>query len=189
MKKKKDFILSLYQSDSTVFTIGEIALLLGETDRERLKSRINYFVKRGKLKNVRKGIYTKLNYDHLELANKIYTPSYISLETVLAKEGVIFQIYEPIFVVSYLTRKIDVDGYKIQYRRIKEDILINKKGVEIEKYAIASKERAVLDVLYLYREYYFDNLDIINKDKILKLVEIYRSKTLKGKVEDLLENV
>jgi hypothetical protein len=125
-EKNKDFILSLYSSKNTVFTIGEIALLLGDSNCENLKSRINYYVKTGKLLNLRKSVYAKQEYNPLELAIKIYVPSYISLETVLEKEGVIFQKYETIFVVSYLSRKIQVNRHKIQYRRIKEEILINE---------------------------------------------------------------
>jgi len=157
MKKNRDFILNLYSSKSTVFTIDEIALLLGDLNRDNLKARINYYVKRGKLLNLRKGVYAKRGYSPLELAVKIFTPSYISLETILEKGGVIFQKYETIFVVSYLSRKIEVDSHKLQYRRIKEEILINKEGVELKKgYAIATKERAFLDALYLYKDYYFE---------------------------------
>jgi hypothetical protein len=183
MKKNKDFILNLYSSKSTVFTIDEIALLLGDSNRDNLKARINYYVKTGKLLNLRKGVYAKREYNPLELAVKIFTPSYISLETVLVKAGVIFQKYETIFVVSYLSRKIEIGIHKLQYRRIKEEVLINKEGVRLHNgYAIATKERAFLDTLYLYKDYYFDNIDILDKDILLKMVDVYRSKTLKEKV-------
>ena len=153
--QKEQFILKLYKTKSTVFTIQEIALLFGETQRANLKAKINYYVKNGLLKNVRKGFYAKPDYDQLELAAKIYTPSYISLETVLTKEGVIFQYYENIFVVSYLNRIIEVDKTKIQYKKIKNSILLNSKGIiQKENYAIATKERAFLDALYFYKNYY-----------------------------------
>jgi hypothetical protein len=184
-----DFILCLYQSKNTVFTIDEIAMLFGEDERKNLKSKINYYVKKGNLKNIRKGIYSKIDYDPLELATKIYTPSYISLETVLEREGIIFQKYETIFVVSYLSRKIEVDGHKIQYRRIKEEILINDKGVnQRENYAIAIKERAFLDIIYLYKDYYFNNLDVLGRDIISQLINIYRSKALNNKVKEIIKN-
>jgi hypothetical protein len=187
MKKGKDFILNLYSSKNTVFTIDEIALLLGNASRDNLKARINYYVKKGKLLNLRKGIYAKREYNPLELAVRVYTPSYISLETVLEKEGVIFQKYETIFIVSYLSRKIGIDGRRFQYRRIKEEILINKEGVELKNgYATATKERAFLDALYLYKDYYFDNVDILDKDIALKMVDIYHSKTLKEKIKGIL---
>lgn len=189
MNKNKDFIFSLYQSKSTVFTVNEIALLLGDTNRDNLKARINYYAKRGKLQNIRKGIYAKSRYNPLELAVKIYTPSYVSLETVLEREGVIFQKYKTIFVVSYLNRKIEIDNREFQYRRIRENILINKEGVKLkESYAIATKERAFLDALYLYKNYYFDNLDILDKDIIFQMLDIYQSKTLRKKVRNIILN-
>jgi hypothetical protein len=152
-----------------------------------LKARINYYVKTGKLLSLRKGIYAKKGYNPLELAVKVYTPSYISLETVLEGEGVIFQKYETIFAVSYLSRAIKVGNRQFRYRRIREDILINKEGVELkEGYAVATKERAFLDVLYLYKDYYFDNLDVLDKDVIREMVKIYRSNSLKEKVKDMI---
>lgn len=187
MVKNKDFVLSLYQSKSTVFTVNEIALLLRDSNRDNLKARINYYVKTGKLLSLRKGIYAKRGYNPLELAVKVYTPSYISLETVLEREGVIFQKYETIFAVSYLSREIKVDNRQFRYRRIREDILINKEGVELKKgYAIATKERAFLDVLYLYRDYYFDNLEVLDKDIIREMMKIYQSNKLKEKVKDMI---
>ena len=186
---KKDFILNLYQSKNTVFTINEIALLSGEIERFNLKSKINYYVKKGELRNVRKGIYTKIEYDPFELAAKIFTPSYISLETVLKKEGVIFQTYETIFVVSYLSRKIEVDSHPIQYRRLKEQYLLAQDGIiQKQNYAIATKERAFLDVLYLYGEYYFDNLEVLDKEKIFALLDIFQSETLLKRAKEILKN-
>lgn len=54
-----------------------------------------------------KGTYARdKNYDQLEVVNTIFTLAYISLETVLGREGVIFQHYDQIFVISYLSREI-----------------------------------------------------------------------------------
>lgn len=189
MLRKQHFILKLYQLKNTVFTIKELALLFPEIERENLKTKINYYVKKGDLQNLRKGIYAKSEYNPLELATKIYTPSYISLETVLEKEGVIFQHYTSIFAISYLTRKIRVGENKIQYRRIKEKILLDRKGIlQKENYSRASKERAFLDALYLYKDYYFDNLDVLDKEQVLSLLDIYSSKALSKKVKDILKN-
>jgi predicted transcriptional regulator of viral defense system len=176
MARKQNIILNLYQSKKSVFTIGEIALMTGELSRNNLKARLNYYVKKDLLRNVRRGIYVKKEYEPLELASKIFTPSYISLESVLEKEGVIFQHYSTIFVVSYLTRKIVVDGLEIQYRKIKEKILLNNNGiVNLTNYCIASPERAYLDALYLYRNYHFDNLDLLDKKKIDELKLMYKN--------------
>jgi len=94
----KSDIIALFRSGNTVFTFGDIALLLGETDHDNLKARLHYYIKKGLLYHIRRGIYARdANYDRLELATKIFIPSYISLETVLAKEGLIFQYYDSIF--------------------------------------------------------------------------------------------
>lgn len=177
--EKKDFTLELYRSKNSVFTTKEIALILGETNAKALKSKINYYIKKGVMQTVRKGVYVKPDYDKLELATKIYTPSYISLETVLQKEGVIFQYYRTIFAVSYLSRKINLDNQEIQFRKIKNKTLLNPAGIiKTETYSIATKERAFLDALYLYRDYHFDNLDILDKNKVFELVKIYQNKKL-----------
>ena len=75
----KDFVLELYQKPQTVFTTKEISLIFPEIAYQNLKSRLHYAVSVGKLQKLRKGIYAKKDFNFLELANKIYTPSYISL--------------------------------------------------------------------------------------------------------------
>jgi len=185
---KKNFTLELYKAKSTVFTTREISLLLNDPNRELLKSKINYYVKKGVLRQVRRGIYVKPEYDKFELVTKIYVPSYISLETVLQEEGVIFQHYEKIFVVSYLSRFIVVDGYSLVFKKVKNEFLINSSGLIMkENYAIATKERAFLDSLYLYHEYHFDNLDVLDKKKVIELAVIYQNKQLLKKVKKILE--
>lgn len=181
----KDFLLNLYQRPQSIFTLKEISLLSKEYSSENLRRKLSYFVKVGKLKRLRNGIYAKRDYNSLELANKIYTPSYISFETVLEKEGVIFQKYKTIFVASYLSRKIKVDGQEIFYRKLKDEILLNKFGVEEkDNYAVASKERAFLDAVYLYHSYHFDNLGVLNWEEVMAIKKIYFSKILEKRVND-----
>jgi len=68
---------------------------------------------------------------------------------------------------------------KIRYRKLKDEVLLNKKGI-VDKgtYFEASRERAFLDMLYLYPEYYFDNLRSIDWDKCEELVLVYKKKAL-----------
>ena len=175
----KNFILEIYKKPQTIFSLKEISLFFPQLAYKNLKSKLSYFVSVGKLKRVRKGIYTKENFNPLELANKIYAPSYISLETVLEKEGIIFQKYQTIFVASYLTRRIKVGRQEIFYRKIKDEVLLNSLGVEEENsYFTASKERAFLDAVFLYKDYHFDNLRPLDWEKIKEIEKIYSSKTL-----------
>ena len=153
-----DYILDIMRSKKTVFTFKDLILLWGESDVNFVKKKIHRYVKAGKINSVRKGIYSKdKNYDKYELATKIHTPSYISLETVLGAAGITFQLYGQIFVVSYQTKEIECDGQKYSYKKIKDINHTNQTGIESrENYNIASPERAFLDVVYLHKDYHFD---------------------------------
>lgn len=173
-------ILKIYKAKNTVFTTKEISLIWRETNLSLVKSRIFYYVKKGKLYHLRRGIYAKdKNYDRFELATKIFKPSYISLESVLQREGIIFQYYKSISVVSYLSREFVCDGQKYIFHKIKSPALFNDVGLEKkENYFIASKERAFLDALYLYKNYHFDNLKSLDWQKCFEIASIYKNKTL-----------
>jgi hypothetical protein len=178
-------ISTLLRSKNTVFTFKDIALLWRNTNANLLKRRIHHYTSTGSLYQIRRGIYAKdEHYDRLELATKIYTPSYIGLETVLQKEGVVFQHYNKIFVVTYLTREIKCDGQTYVFRKIKDTVLTNTIGLERrENYTIASRERAFLDVLYLYKNYHFDNLQSLNWDVCFRIIPIYDSKILAKRLD------
>ena len=180
-----DVILTLYSKPQTVFTLDEVSLYFPKIPYENLRSSIRYFTNVGKLKRLHQGIYAKNEYNPLELANKLYKPSYISLETVLARGGETFQYYETIFVVSYLTREVTLKDTNIQYRQIKGGVLTNPEGIEQkEGYFIATLERAFLDAVFIYRNYHFDNLGTIDWEKVDKLKRIYKSKAFEKRVEE-----
>lgn len=172
---EKEYLLDLMRSNKTVFTFKDIILLWGESDINFVKKKIYRYVKADKLNAIRRGIYSKdKNYGKYELATKIYTPAYISLETTLGAAGITFQLYNQIFVMSYTTKDIVCDGQTYSYRKIKDTILTNQAGVELrENYSIASPERAFLDVVYLNTDYHFDNLSDLNWDKVYEILPIY----------------
>jgi predicted transcriptional regulator of viral defense system len=177
---KGNYLPALLRSPKTVFSTKDIALLWQENSSGGSRVRLNYFVKKGDLYRIRKGLYSKNeNYNKLELATRILTPSYVSFETVLVKEGLIFQYYEPIFVASYANREITVDGQIYSFRKMKMKALINSLGVDqVEETSIASKERAMLDILYFNADYHFDNLRSINWEKVFEILPIYNNQKL-----------
>lgn len=182
---RNDLIISLYKKQQTVFTLKDVSLLFPEIPYNNLKARMSYFSKSGSIIKLSRGVYVKDKFDVLELANKLYVPSYVSLETVLQKAGVTFQYYESIFAVSYVSRTVEVGNYTIEYRRIRKDILLNKQGIEEQgNVVIASPERAFLDAVFLYKDYHFDNLDSLNWDKIMELKNIYASRAFGKRVEE-----
>lgn len=158
-----------------MFSFKDLILLWGGIDKLVAASRVNYYIKRHSLYHIRRGLYAKdKNYNKYELATKIFTPAYISFETVLGAAGVTFQHYSEIFVASYQNKEISCDGRRFAFKRIKEEILMNNAGIEIkENYSIASAERAFLDVIYLNTDYHFDNLSVLDWDKVLAILPIY----------------
>lgn len=183
--KKGEYLEVLLRSPKTIFSTKDVALLWNEGKESTVSVRLNKYVKAGKLIRVRRGIYAKdKNYNVCELATKIYTPSYISFETVLANAGVVFQLYSQIFVASYTTREVTADKRVYSYKRVKNSILTNPKGVEAkDNYHIASPERAFLDVVYLNGDYHFDNVSALNWDNVFEILPIYQNKSMERRVK------
>lgn len=188
---KGDYLTAILRSSKTVFSTRDIALLWNEPSSTATRVRLNYYVKQGDLYRIRKGLYAKSqDYNKLELATRIFTPSYVSFETILSKEGLIFQYYDKINVASYITREITVDQQIYSYRKIKSGVLINSMGVEnADEASIATKERAFLDILYLNVDYQFDNLRSINWEKVLEILPIYKNQRMAKKVIKLNKQI
>lgn len=188
MSLQNELLLNLYKDKASVFTMPGIAMAYGQgLNRSTVKSRIIAYVKKGGILNPRKGIYAKPGYDEKELACLLYTPSYISLEYVLQRSGIVFQYNDEITSVGNLSRSVEIDGKVYRYRKIKGEILVDTTGIICkDNVNIASPERAFLDTLYLNSHYYFDNPSSLDKQKVLSILPIYKSKTLELRVSQIL---
>ncbi len=189
--KKGNFLTAILRSNRTVFSSKDIALLWNEPSTTAARVRLNYYVKMGYLYRIRKGLYAKSrDYSKLELATRIFTPSYVSFETVLSQEGVIFQFNDKIVVASYLSREIIVDRQTYSYRKIKTLVLVNTIGIEnINETSIATKERAILDTLYVNADYQFDNLRSIKWEKVFEILPIYQNHRMVKRVNSLYKQI
>ena len=183
---KGQYLEILLRSPKTIFSIKDIALLWKEEVKAPVRVRLSQYVKNGKLIRIHRGIYAKdKNYNRFDLATRIYTPSYISFETVLTRTGLNFQYYSNIFVASYVTREIETDKQKISFIKIKDYVLSDTTGIEhINDVAIATKERAFLDRIYVSKDYHFDHLDVLDWNKVFEILPIYRNKRMNKKVNE-----
>jgi len=175
-----NLIAKLYESPKTILTIKDIALIWQETNTVHLLSKIKYYAKQGSLIRLTRGVFAKSKeYDVKELATSIYTPSYISFETVLRETGIIFQHHDSIFVAGPYPTTKKIDGRTIIFRKLKDSVLYNALGIKHEKnYSIATPERAFLDTIYLSPKSYFDNLRSINWEMCFEFAKIYDNKQL-----------
>jgi hypothetical protein len=187
---KGEFLEVLLRSPKTIFSIKDAALLWGENREQTVAGRLKKYAKSGKLIRPHRGFYAKdKDYNRLELATRIYTPSYISFETVLTQAGINFQYYGNIFVASYVTRDIEVDGQKISFVRMKDYVLSNTAAIEHSNgIAMATKERAFLDRIYISKDYHFDNLSALDWEKVFEIVPIYHNKRMEKKVQEYFED-
>jgi len=187
---KGQYMDALLRSPKTVFSISDISMLWGSQSSAAMYVRLNNYVKVGKLIRVHHGIYAKdKNYDRFELATHIYTPAYISFETVLTRTGVTFQYYKTIFVATYVKRELEVDGENISFLRMKDYVLTDTTGIEhVNNVPIATKERAFLDRIYFNKDYHFDNLDVLDWDKVFEILPIYRNKKMADRVKKYFKN-
>lgn len=168
----------------------DLAILWGIKNRNTLKSKASFLARNGKLKKLHYGIYAlDEKYDKFELAGKLHHPSYISTEIVFRREGMTFQYSEEITSISDVTKRYEVDGTSYSYRKIKDITLFDKKGIDFfDNWAIASEERAFLDMIYINKNYYFDNLSGISWTRCFELVGIYKNKNLIKRLKTYKKN-
>jgi len=175
-----NLIAKLYQSPKTILTTKDLALIWEETNTVNLLSKTKYYVKEGSLIRLTRGVFAKSKeYDVKELATSIYTPSYISFETVLREAGIIFQHHDSIFVAGPYPTIKKIGDKTITFRKLKDSVLYNALGIKNEKnYSIATPERAFLDTIYLFPKFYLDNLRSINWELCFELAKLYDNKQL-----------
>lgn len=188
MSLQKNVLEVILSSRRTVFNVQSLRMLTECEDSQKLTKSLHYYVKEGKIRNPRRGIYTKAIYDEKEMACSLFRPSYVSLEYVLQRAGVVFQYDDAVTCVSYLNRIVGIDGKTYQFRIINPLLWIGMEGIEQQdNILIATPERAFLDTVYLSAgNCYFDNLHPLNKTKVKQLLPLYQSKVLTERVTELL---
>lgn len=111
-------------------------------------------VKRKFIKKLRRGLYILADaaVPDAYIANRLYEPSYLSLEFALSYHRVIPEtVYELTSVTTKATRRFLVDGKSYSYRKIKRDAFTGYQSVRRNGYTfiIADPEKAFVDATYL----------------------------------------
>ncbi|MEI6887407.1 MAG: hypothetical protein WCK31_04205 [bacterium] len=95
--------------------------------------------------------YKPTNYDLYLIANKIYSPSYISLELALNHYGVIPEAVQTITsVTTNSTLEVDTEIGKFSYKSISEGLFWGYELIKIDNttYRIATLEKAIIDFFH-----------------------------------------
>lgn len=167
-------INNLLKEKNQLFHTADLALLWDIKNKNTLYTTIKRYVQKGILIPIHKGFYSTVSLDQIhpyKLAlGYLHHFTYISCETVLIKEGIIFQKENYITLISNIKRKFIVAGKNYLVRKAKDNFLYNRTGItEKDDYFIASLERAVADILYFYPKYHFDNRKAINWSQVKQI--------------------
>jgi len=186
-----------------VFSINEIEKINPNFNKMNLLSwqKKEYIIKLRN--NFYKFTENKSDEDLLFLiANKIYSPSYISLESAFSYYGI---IPEGVFSVNSIST-LKTNNFKnklgnFNYKNIKTNLFFGYKLVQKKEYTfkIAEIEKAILDYLYLnsslktiddilaLRLNKFIILEKLNLQKLVDYTTFYNSKVLTNKIKILIQ--
>lgn len=161
-----------------------------------LRRQVSEWVDRGYILQLKRGFYTlreedrQVKFSRYFLANNLYSPSYISLESALSYYGLIPERVNAITSVSTKkTQKFENSLGVFIYRHIKTELyggFVSQKDEFGNKFFMASPERAVIDFFYYqekvldkFDEAIFDasfrlqNLDLLNKSKLKAMAKAF----------------
>jgi predicted transcriptional regulator of viral defense system len=125
------------------------------------RRRISEWQEKGYLKKVTNNFYVFSDRDFDErnlffIANKIYEPSYVSLESALSYHSLIPEAVFSITSVSTqkthsLNAKLNASGINFSYKRIKKELFFGYSLVAANGFSflMADPEKAIIDFLYL----------------------------------------
>lgn len=186
-----------------VFTRNDIRML----DPEFREPTLNDWLNNGRIKRIRRFWYADSSFnpqgnDYFFISNKIYSPSYISLESALSHYGFIPETTLQITSVS--TRKtnlFDTQFGVFSYQSVKNNLYFGYEIIENNDrpFTLATPEKAILDYLYLHSEISdiedFEglrfNTEIINstidKEKLNTYLNQFDNLELNNRVNILLE--
>lgn len=63
MSSQKNVLETILSSSRSVFNVQSLMMLTESEDSQKLTKSLHYYVKEGKIRNPRRGIYTKVTYD------------------------------------------------------------------------------------------------------------------------------
>ena len=162
------------------------------------------WTKNGLLIRLRQGYYTFPEYKNkpdfvLYFANRIYRPSYVSLHTAMAFYGMIPEaVVQVTSVTSLKTASFNNDFGEYVYKSIHQKLMF---GYDLKPVAdkwtlqLASPEKALIDLLYLYPFYNtgqaLEDLrldeDFLQDDLDRKLLEKYTLKIKNNALENRVQ--
>ena len=162
---------TLLKLKEKLFHTNDLALLWGITNKNTLYTTIKRYLQKGILIPVHKGFYSTVPIDQLDpfklAIGYLHRFTYISCETVLIREGIIFQKENYLTLISSISKKFTISNHSYLVRRLKDSYLYYDRGIDnINGVMTANVERSIADLLYFNSAFYFDNKKKIDWKKV-----------------------
>ena len=147
-----DFEQKLNKKRQKIFTPLDVMRIMNKSEIA-VRFFLHRYTKRGAFVYLKKGFYAlKTNMpSELEIANKIYAPSYISLEYALSFYKVIPEtVYTVTSITTKATREFTVSDIVYKYSKIKKNLFFGYEPIKKDNALIlmAVPEKALVDYLY-----------------------------------------
>ena len=172
----------LVQGGMTLFSKREFQRLF-QVSEPAARFFLFHHCRTGLFVRLKNGLYALSSHfpSEEEIANRLYQPSYLSFEYVLARHGVIPEaVYSLTSATTKSSRRFEVEGKAYEYSTIKKQAFIGyrqeKRGKSI--ILVASPEKAFVDTLYLShlkKRHLSERLDVsrLSKDLVLKYADLF----------------
>lgn len=199
-----DLISELGKSKLAIFSLRDIENLFPEEKLKTIKNNLTRWVKENKFLHLKRNLYEFIepglssDIPDVYVANRLYSPSYVSLETALSIYSLIPDVAMQVTSVTTLPTREFKNRYGLFiYRSCQKRAFTGYKLMEYEgtKILIADKEKALVDFIYFsfrkndninFEEDRFnkDELKKLNWNKLLKYGKLFNNKT-----ETVLQNL
>ncbi len=184
----------LLKQDKKIFSLNDLTVLWGIENRGTLTTTIRRYKERSILYGLKKGLYSVLPIEKLDVYELgcalCGSFSYVSTETVLVNEGIIMQALNAVTLVGQKNMTFTIgDNYYI-CRYLNPKFLVNRVGIDDTlRYSVATKERAISDMLFFNPKYYFDNKLAVKNIDVIKLKKVYNYKMKKNNPKQTPNNI
>lgn len=188
-----------------IFSLKDVSKVIPVFNRIQL----DRWEKKGYLKKVKRGFYCfgtqDVNQNFLfYAANKIYAPSYVSLEIALKYYGLIpEEIFQITSVGTKKATNFETSVGNFSYRRIKPSLYFGYRLIDFgkQKMLLAEPEKAILDYLYVHPNLKmsadFEGMRInvdefrtsINVDKFQQYLKNFNNKQLSKRANTFLTTI
>lgn len=193
----KHFEDTLKKENFYLFTSSDVIRIFGWSPTA-VRFLLHRYTQKGVTVRIKRGLYKLANapIPDFFIANRLYEPSYISMETALSFHGI---IAETVYVITSVSMRIgktfNALNKEFRYRKIKQSAYKGYMPTQRGDYTVlmADPEKSLADYYYFVARGACVPLDKdrlrtekLNKGKVMKYARLFHDKNMSGLLDKLL---